>query len=225
MSFSIGTTAKFLGRGLALAAGGYAAYDVSKFLLHPTSDNGGSATGTVTGSLYSRRHVLLFAAEHALHPGQVLAAKDAFFSAELLEKRLFHADDQVPATDDGADAFRHTFAATKLTYQLERDGMSADDAESFVRAAGLAHENDSMLSGTHYENARAMDVHNNDVGIALGSSEAAASGGEPVDDSKLARDVLAAIASGQAVVLNKSTWQPSASQQSDIAQANTSSLD
>ena len=90
------------------------------------------------------------------------------------------------------------YGTATATYTLIHDHeMEPEDAAEFVRDAGIEHENDSQLKGTHYENARSMDLHNNEVGIALGIEAATGTGMEP----ELKLDALHSIADGDAWML------------------------
>jgi hypothetical protein len=151
--------------------------------------------------------------------------------------------------DNGPDAFRHTYASALIVYRLmTKAGVSAEKSQKFLDGAGNAHERDSWLHAAklvnlpdgaprydiqkHSRYSSEMDIHNNELGRALGTELAtqhlaARQAGQGVDalagEVQLQQSVLDAIAGTdalpahrRAVVMDRVDTSPRPSTASDI---------
>ena len=101
--------------------------------------------------------------------------------------------------DDLGDAFRHAYGSALLTDRaIGRWGMSPERAEQLVRAAGRAHELDGVENPLGAISAM-MDLHNNDLGIVLGSG-AGRGWSRAGSNTALKTAVLDAMRGGRALV-------------------------
>ena len=107
---------------------------------------------------------------------------------------------------------------------MRERGLDAQQAIAFLREAGAAHERDSHLerfSEVHDRNSSAMDVHNNEIGAAIGAQLAvqdAQTGVSKLDGERaLGMAVMQAIVDGRTVVLDSVLSSPRRSRASDIA--------
>lgn len=197
---------------------GLAAVDIARYRFgNRHISAGGSPHGTLTGTIMGFRNVIAFAVAHLAHPGRLAIAYQGELDARNAEQNIFYGGTR-RGYDNGPDAFRHTYASALICFRLIRDGgMSPDDAARFTREAGLAHERDSMLTGRHFITSRAMDVHNNDVGIALAVEHARRGvAGGAAGDRTLGLAVFDAIRSGRTVVLQSAESDPRPSRPDDL---------
>ena len=192
-----------IGIGIGAAAGLYMAVDVARYVLGREHISvGGTDTGTLTGRAMSFRHVIGFGLRNIVHPHALLIGYQQQHHARERESELFFGGNG-KGYDNGADAFRHTYGAALVSYHLVRDAhMSPDAAAQFTREAGIAHENDSQLTGKHADQSRRMDLHNNDVGISIGIEQAVQGLHPDGADQRIESAVLSAIARGETWVLD-----------------------
>jgi hypothetical protein len=207
-----------IGVGLGVGVGAFAAVDIGRYLLGERDvSEGGTDHATFTGKALSYRHVIGFGLRNVLRPEALYLGYQSQRQAIQRERDLFPTASRM-GYENGADAFRHSYAASLLAYRLVTDaGMTPESAASFTRAAGVAHENDSQLSGAHYERSRAMDLHNNDVGISIGIEQALAGVSPTQSDQRIEGAVLSAIADGRMQVVEAGELR--ASRRSDVARA------
>lgn len=205
-----------LGLAAGVAIGAAIVQDIARYTFGDKHiSDGGSPHGTVTANLMGVRHVLGFGARNALHPRRLMIAVSSESQARKLEDTLFDSK-TLRGYDNGPDAFRHIYGSALIAFRLVKEaGMTPAEAAAFARSAGLAHEEDSFLSGRHYRGSRTMDVVNNEVGIDIGV-RAAVAGVAANDHLRLAKTTLDVIRGGQAVVLDSKETPPRASRPVDV---------
>lgn len=192
---------------------------------------GGAPHGTVSGWINGQLHVGAWAARNIIrHPALLVTTAQAEAEARRQEHASFYAGEiqfgrkKRIGYDNGPDAFRHTFGSALIVYRLmRRRGLDAQQAVAFLRGAGSAHERDSHLerfSDLHDRYSSAMDLHNNEVGAAIGMRLARLHAQIGVDSAAgehgLRQAVIDAIAAGHSVVLDTVTSAPRVSRAGDI---------
>jgi len=156
--------------------------------------------GTLVDRLRQNRHVLGFAITELHHPRRLHAALGAYRDGVARQDALFVRQ----RVDDITDAMRHAGTSALVVDRLVERGTRPSIAERFMRRLGTAHERDSDLTGVHRASSQAMDLHNNDLGIAIGSSH-------PRLPDRTGREqalegaVLRALAEGRGLVLDAPT--------------------
>jgi hypothetical protein len=168
---------------------------------------GGSGRQHLVEQYRTNRNVIRFAASQWNHPFRLQAATRAYADALTRQDALFTRQ----AVDDITDAMRHANASALVVDRLVRKGARPDRAAEFMRRLGLAHEADSELTGVHRATSEAMDLHNNELGIAVGLDHLARSGSSAAGEQALEGAVLRALADGRALVLDSKTAPPRAS--------------
>lgn len=205
-----------------VVSGAAVAVDVGRYLIDKQVNDEGAPQGTVTAWFMANRHVIGFALSHVLEPGKVREGQSSRLDAISAERHIFFHGKQRAGSDGASDAFRHTYAGALMTYRLiHNHGMGADRAANFVRDGGKANEMDSYVTGPRHDYARAMDEHNNDIGIALGQKLATQSSkaASPHLEIELQRAVLDGIAAGASWVLTDNRGVPRPGTPADIADA------
>ncbi len=198
--------------GGAVAARDYLQYSSNN---EPISQ-GGTPHGTLTGRIMGYRHLIAMGIRNIAHPERLHAMFTAEGDARKAEHTLFRSGEK-NGYDNGPDAFRHTYASALIVSRLVRNtGMNIDDAIELARDAGMAHENDSHLVGPHYLNSRRMDVHNNELGYRLATEALRRNDAAGFFEARLGVDVLNAIRTRQAVVLDHIDLAPRPSNANDI---------
>ncbi len=206
------TIAKRTALAAGIAGGAFMAVDVMRYRRNAGVSEGGTPHGTVTGAFLGYRHILGFAARHALQPQALRAAYEGERHARFTERDTFWHGKRI-GYDDVADAFRHTYGSALITFRLMQDvGMSPERASAFTLEVGEAHENDSRLAGAHYEYARQMDEHNNVVGVRI-ATELHARGASEADVQGAVYD---AIRRGESVAMDDSTSAPRATNAAEL---------
>lgn len=202
---------------------------------------GGTPHGTLYAKYLGVRNLAKWGVKNLLvHPKMTMITYKAEAEARTLENAWWHSGrtDFVTASgkakpkigyDNGPDAFRHTYASALIVYRLmTKTGVSAEKAQKFLDGAGNAHERDSWLHAAKLVNlpdsaprydiqkhslySSQMDIHNNELGRALGSELAAQhiaarQAGKGVDaltgETQLQQSVLDAIAGNEALPLER----------------------
>jgi hypothetical protein len=162
---------------------------------------------TLVHMLTENRNVLRYALTQVAHPFELVTASRIYRSSIARQAELFTQQH----VDDVTDAMRHAGTSARMVQGLVRHGTTEQRAASFMRALGQAHERDSDLVGVHRATSEAMDLHNNELGIAVAREHLTAT------PQALEGAVLRALADGRATVLGPApTFAPRASTEAEL---------
>jgi hypothetical protein len=166
----------------------------------------------VRAQLATNRHMIRFAVSELPHPFRLKTAVRAYSDALVRQQALFTRQ----RVDDITDAMRHAGASALVVDRLVQRGTKPSTAASFMRRLGEAHERDSELVGLHRAASEAMDLHNNELGIALALDHAGRGASARGAEQALEGVVLGALADGRGLVLDAPNLPPRASTAGDL---------
>lgn len=170
---------------------------------------GPGGTESILEQLRTNKHVIKFAIRETRDVRTFAAGLDAYRASLVRQDALFTRQ----RVDDITDAMRHANASALVVDRIRRVGTPLDVAAGFMRRLGQAHEADSTLTGAHRAASEAMDLHNNELGIAIALRHANATSATDVlaGEQALEGAVLRALAAGEGLVLDTPTSLPRAS--------------
>lgn len=157
---------------------------------------GPGGSQSIGQQIRTNRHVIRFALGEVHHPRRFVAALGGYRDALARQNALF-VRQQV---DDVTDAMRHVNASALVVARVRNTGAKPSVAADFMRRLGRAHEADSELTGLHRATSEAMDLHNNELGIAIALRH-----GRGASEQALEGAVLRALADGKGLVLDAPT--------------------
>lgn len=165
--------------------------------------------------IHDNRNVIRFALAELHSPRRLHAAVNAYRDGIARQNALFLRQQ----VDDVTDAMRHAGTSALVVDRLVQRGTQPSVAARFMRRLGQAHERDSSLplGSAHRTSSERMDLHNNDLGIALAVEHARRGASSPAGEQALEGAVLRALADGRALVLDAPAAPVRATTRSELA--------